>query len=262
MKKVVLLTGATGAIGSAIAEGIASQDDYKLVILCRNERKAQGIIEKLKGKNKNTDLSYQLADLAEYSQIKKLRAKWQGPLHVLINNAAQTPHKRMESKEGLELQFATNIMAYFWLTEEFTDLLKENTPSRIVNVASYWAGDLDTNDLQFQSRSYDNNIAYRQAKQANRMLTVAFAERLQPFGISVNACHPGDVNSALSRSLGFGGYQSPQEGAQTPIWLATQMTNSAKTGKYFSNKEEQNCEFSKDRQAIETLYEICKSRAV
>ena len=50
MKKVVLLTGATGAIGSAIAEGIASQDDYKLVILCRNQSKAQGFIKKIKDK--------------------------------------------------------------------------------------------------------------------------------------------------------------------------------------------------------------------
>ncbi len=262
MKKVVLLTGATGAIGSAIAEGIASQDGYELVILCRNETKAQGLIKKLKGKNKNIDLSYKLADLAEYSQIRKLRAEWQGPLHVLINNAAQAPPMRIESKEGLELQFATNIMSYFWLTEEFTDLLKENVPSGIVNVASYWAGNLELNDLQFQRRSYDNNTAYKQAKQANRMLSVAFAERLKPFGISVNACHPGDVNSALSRSLGFGGYQSPQEGAQTPIWLATQTTGTAKTGKYFSNKKEQICEFSKNRKEIEALYETCKSYGI
>ena len=261
MKKVVLVSGATGAIGSAIAEGLALEKGYEVVILSRNESKAQRYIEKLKARNKNIDLSYRIADLAEYSQIKRLRAEWKGPLHVLINNAAQTPSRRSESREGLELQFATNIMAYFWLTEEFTDLLKENAPSRVINVASYWAGNLDINDLQFQRRRYDNNTAYRQAKQANRMLTVAFAERLQAFGISVNACHPGDVNSALSRSLGFGGFQSPQEGAQTPIWLAAQMANNTKTGKYFSNKEEQDCEFSKDRKAIEALYKVCKSYA-
>jgi NAD(P)-dependent dehydrogenase (short-subunit alcohol dehydrogenase family) len=52
-------------------------------------------------------------------------------------------------------------------------------------------------------------MAYWHSKQANRLLTVAFAARLQPYGVKVNACHPGDANSRLSNDLGFGGQTTP-----------------------------------------------------
>ncbi len=53
------------------------------------------------------------------------------------------------------------------------------------------------------------------------MLTVACASRLKSYGVTVNACHPGDVNSRLSNDLGLGGQTTPDEGADTPVWLAT-----------------------------------------
>jgi NAD(P)-dependent dehydrogenase (short-subunit alcohol dehydrogenase family) len=90
-----------------------------------------------------------------------------------------------------------------------------------VNVASYWAGGLDLGDLEFKRRPYDNDQAYRQSKQADRMLSVAFAERLREHRVWVNACHPGDVRSRLSANLGFGGHETPEQGAATPVWLAT-----------------------------------------
>jgi retinol dehydrogenase-13 len=145
----------------------------------------------------------------------KMADRWQGPVHVLVNNAAVTPGRRQLTPEGIELQFATNVLGYFWMIEAFTEQLKQSSPARIINVASYWAGGLDIHDLEFKHRPYDNNAAYRQSKQADRMLTVAFARRLRPFGITVNACHPGDVNSTLSNNLGFGGHESPDEGAST-----------------------------------------------
>jgi NAD(P)-dependent dehydrogenase (short-subunit alcohol dehydrogenase family) len=89
------------------------------------------------------------------------------------------------------------------------------------------------------------------------MLTVAFAERLKAAGISVNACHPGDVNSQLSNDLGFGGHESPEQGARTPVWLATHDIGIEKTGKYFSHQREERCRFGEDLEAVERLYEIC-----
>ena len=128
----------------------------------------------------------------------------------------------------------------------------------MVNVASYWAGGLDLHDLEFKRRAYHNDAAYRQSKQANRMLTVAFAERLAPEGVTVNACHPGDVNSLLSNNLGFGGHQSPDEGAETPVWLATSAVGEGITGRYFEQKREVACRFGQDRGAVEALYAACE----
>jgi NAD(P)-dependent dehydrogenase (short-subunit alcohol dehydrogenase family) len=149
------------------------------------------------------------------------------------------------------------VLSYFWLTQLFTERLKESAPARVINVASYWAGDLDLSDLEFKRRRYSNGTAYRQSKQANRMLTVAFAERLKPFGITVNACHPGDVNSRLSNDLGFGGSTSPDDGADTPVWLATDLIGQRETGKYFDQRHAVRCPFGEDTAAVEALYAAC-----
>ena len=89
------------------------------------------------------------------------------------------------------------------------------------------------------------------------MLTVAFAERFDSRGISVNSCHPGDVNSKLSTDLGFGGSESPAQGAKTPVWLATDPIGIESTGKYFAHLREESCRFGENHQAIEQLFQKC-----
>ena len=181
------------------------------------------------------------------------------PVHALINNAAVTPRRREETPEGIELQFATNVLGYFWMINAFTDHLARSAPARVVNVASYWAGGLDLADLEFNSRRYDNDTSYRQSKQADRMLSVAFAERLGDSGVTVNACHPGDVVSTLSRNLGFGGHETPDQAASTPVWLVTEAIGAQVTGKYFERQREVSCRFGADRRAVEALYRACEN---
>lgn len=255
--RVALVTGASGAIGKAIARGIAGTPGYEVVLLCRNEMKARQACQEIIQVTGNGAVRYEVADVSRRWSIQELAKRWQGPLHVLVNNAAVTPRRREETPEGIELQFATNVLGYFWMIQAFTDHLKRSAPARVVNVASQWAGDLDLNDLEFRRRRYTNGEAYRQSKQANRMLSVAFAERLKPYGVSVNVCHPGNVNSALSNNLGFGGSQTPDEGARTPVWLAVGPTGQKVTGRYFDRMQEVRCPFAEDRKAIVALYEAC-----
>lgn len=197
--------------------------------------------------------------MSKQSDIRSLAERWTGPLHVLINNAACTPRSGQESSEGIELQFATNVLGYFRLIDAFTDTLKASAPARVVNVASYWAGGLDLNDLEFKRRRYDNDQAYRQSKQADRMLSAALSEQLQPHRITVNACHPGDVNSKLSNDLGFGGHETQDQGAATPVWLATDPVIQQSSGRYFEHKREVVCNFSSNKKAVEALYRACTS---
>ncbi|MCB9057516.1 MAG: SDR family NAD(P)-dependent oxidoreductase [Calditrichae bacterium] len=257
--KTALVTGATGAIGKSIARQLAEHGDFKVVLTARDEKKAQKVTEEIIRQTGNKNVRYVMVDLSLKSAIRDFVKSWKDPLHVLINNAAVTPRQRLESAEGIELQFATNVLAYLWLTNELLEFLKQGAPTRVVNVASYYAGNLDLNDLEFKKRRYDNNSAYRQSKQANRMLTVAQAEKLKSFNITVNSCHPGDVNSQLSNNLGFGGSTPPDKGAETPVWLATNPAQEGVTGKFFSHKREADCQFSQDKAAIEKLYEICES---
>ncbi|MCB9089632.1 MAG: SDR family NAD(P)-dependent oxidoreductase [Calditrichae bacterium] len=256
--RIVIVTGANGAIGEAITRQIAALPGYRVVMVCRNEAKARAAAERIRAATGNQAVSYRIADLSRKSEIDTLASGWEGPLEVLINNASTTPRARRETPEGIEMQFATNVLGYLWMSEAFTPHLRKAAPARIVNVASYWAGGLDLDDLEFKRRRYDNDSAYRQSKQAERMLTVALAERLAADGIVVNSCHPGDVNSQLSNDLGFGGSQSPDQGARTPVWLASSAPGGRLSGKYFADLREAPCRFGKDREGVEALYRICK----
>jgi NAD(P)-dependent dehydrogenase (short-subunit alcohol dehydrogenase family) len=257
-RRVCAVTGASGAIGQAIARQLASLHDHEVVLLCRDRDKATRCTEEIARRTGNKRVRYELADLSRRSAIEALTERWEGPLDVLINNAAITPRRRLCTPEGIELQFATNVLGYFWMIEAFTPKLGEGSDARVINVASYWAGGLDLHDLEFIRRRYDNDAAYRQSKQADRMLTAAFARRLQPHGITVNACHPGDVNSTLSNNLGFGGHESPDAGAKTPVWLANSEAGYRVTGRYFERQREVNCPFVRDSEAVEALYAACQ----
>jgi len=253
--KTALVTGATGAIGEAIALGIARRSDYILVLACRDPRKGETVARRIRETSENDEVHVEEVDVGLRASIEALRARWRGGLDVLVNNAAIAPRLREVTEEGIERQLAVNVLGYTRMIDRFADVLERSPAPRVVNVASYWAGDLDIDDLQFVRRRYDNDTAYRQSKQANRMLTVTDAERLASRRILVNSCHPGDVNSALSNALGFGGSQSADEGAETPLWLALEVNDH--TGQYFANRKEQVCEFSKNRRAIAALAARC-----
>ena len=257
-KQTAIVTGATGAIGAAIARLILSQGDHHVIMVVRDEEKARRVKEQIIRESGMDDISVVKADLSRKKEVYELSSSIEGAVHVLVNNAACTPKRREETPEGIEMQWATNVLGYFWMMKAFAQHLKAGAPSRIVNVASYWAGDLDLSDPEFRTRRYHNDTAYRQSKQADRMLTVGFAERLRPYQITVNACHPGDVNSKLSNNLGYGGYETPDQGARTPAWLATSGDVEGITGKYFADRQESLCEFSADGEAITALMELCE----
>ena len=255
--RVAMITGANGAIGKAVAQGIAETGDFEVILACRDEARAQRAVRDVTRATGNQHVRYELVDVSRQASIQSLADRWQRPLHVLVNNAGATPRRREETPEGIEVQFATNVLGYFWMIQAFTGHLRRSAPARVINVASYWTGDLDLDDLEFEARRYDNGRAYRQSKQANRMLTVAFAQRLKADNITVNACHPGDVNSKLSNDLGFGGSDSPEAAARTPVWLATDPAGQEYTGKYFDNLRPVRDRFAEDQAAIERLFQAC-----
>jgi NAD(P)-dependent dehydrogenase (short-subunit alcohol dehydrogenase family) len=261
--RIALITGANGAIGQAIARQMATLPQYELVLVGSNEQRMAAITETVQAATGNRRVRYELADLSRQADILALARGWQGPLHVLVNNAAASPRRRQETPEGIEVQWATNVLGYFWLIRAFRDRLAASAPARVVNVASYYAGDLDLTDVEFRQRPYDNRRAYRQSKQANRMLTAAFAPRLAPDNVVVNACHPGDVNSKLGNDLGFGGHEPAEAGARTPVWLATHPDAATVSGQYFAqyfaNERAVPDPFVKDETAVESLYQLCLS---
>lgn len=254
--RTAILTGAYGAIGKAIAEGLA-KTRLQLVLVGRDESKLMELEEELYNSTGNEFISHRAVDLSDKNAVETFANSWKGPLHLLVNNAATTPRDRQQTSSGIEMQFATNVLGYFWMMEFFYPYMLNQEDARIVNVASYWAGNLDINDLEFKKRPYDNDIAYRQSKQADRMLTAAFARKLAPENIAVLAAHPGDVRSKVSRNLGYGGSDSPEKGAETPLYCATDPALRGVTGKYFEHMEETFDPFVARQEAVKRLYEVC-----
>lgn len=258
-RKTAIITGSTGAIGKAIVRKVLITGEYRVIMVARDEAKVSAMARELVRVTGIASLQVEIADLSRKRSIEEMASRVTGPVHLLVNDAAHSPRARQETPEGIERQWATNVLGYYWMIEAFLPYLKAGTPSRIVNVASYWAGGLNLDDPEFRHRHYDNDTAYRQSKQANRMMTAAFATLLAPFQISVNACHPGDVNSKLSNDLGFGGHETPDQGADTPVWLALSPDAKGITGKYFERRRVEPCGFMNDQAGIQRLMEICST---
>lgn len=257
-RTIALVTGATGVIGEEIARELAATPGFAVVLVARDENRARATVDRISRASRNGNVRYLLADLSRRRPIQALATAWRGPLDVLVNAAAVAPRTRRTTSEGIELTLATNVLGYLWMADAFAPYLAEAGSARIVNVASNWAGDLDLDDLEFKRRPYDNNAAYRQSKQANRMLTVAQAARLSDDGISVNACHPGNPLSGLTNDLGTGGYQSPADAARTPVMLARGEIGASISGRYFDHGREARCQFAGDRAGVERLDAICR----
>ncbi len=251
----IIVTGATGAIGKAICFGLLENPFIRVWALGRSFSKGELLLKEASEKKFESRIVFQSLDLSCKKEIRNFAEKFSEPVDVIINNAAQSPKTRTQTADKIETQWATNVLGYYWMTEFFSSKFRSPNCGRIINVASYWAGDLDLKDVEFKKRKYDNNSAYRQAKQADRMLTVALAEKYQG-KISINSCHPGDVASKLSFDLGYGGSQTAEQGARTPIWLATGEEGLSHSGKYFANCRQAACEFSGDKKSIQSLFEL------
>ena len=224
-------------------------------MVIRDEPKGVRARDEIFNATRNSNVDFEVVDLSDKAEIFRFAKNLETPVNVLVNNAATTPRQRIESLEAIELQWATNVLGYYWMISAFSNHLQNAKTARVVNVASYWAGGMDLNDPEFKHRRYHNDTAYRQSKQADRMISAAFAEKLD--GIAVNACHPGDVNSNLSNDLGFGGHESPDEGARTPVLLATKEVGIENTGKYYEHGRETSCQFSKNTNDIKQLMQLC-----
>jgi len=259
--KVVMVTGATGVIGTAICHKLAELQLH-VIAVGRSKEKCENLVEEIKRKTNNSNVEYNVVDLSSFVSIKEFAENYKKSgkkLNVLINNAAIVPHSKQLSPDGLELQFAVNVMSYHWMIREFAEILKNSAPARVVNVASNYAGDLDLKDLQFETRQYDKNTVYRQSKQANRMLSAAHAALLTKDLISVNACHPGVVNSGVLGGLGFNGWQTADDGAETPVLVATGEDGGKVTGQFFNSKKHAADKFTSNTEDVEALYQYCEA---
>ncbi len=274
--KTVLITGATNGIGKVTALEIAKMG-ARVVIVGRNASKTQAVANEIKAASKNDAVDILIGDLSVMADVRRVadefKRKYQR-LDVLVNNAGAYFTSRQETVDGYEMTFALNHLNYFLLTDLLLDTLKASAPSRIVNVSSdaHRGMSLNFDDLQHkQAYGTAGWPAYGESKLANILFTYELAQRLAGTGVTANVLHPGFVatgfghNSSKIMGLVMGVVQrffalTPEQGAETMIYLATSPEVEGITGKYFDkSKAVQSSSQSYDKDAAHRLWEISES---
>ncbi len=252
--KVVVLTGGTSGIGEAAATKLASMG-ARLVLVARDASRAEATLKRLQkvspGIAQATAVhTAHLADLslaAETRRVAREIAAAESRIDVLINNAGLISAKRQVTAEGYELTLATNHLAYFVLTHGLLPRLLDSAPARIVNTASevHRGAKLDFSDLQSE-RGYSGFVAYAKSKLANVLFANELARRLSGSGVTASSLHPGAVASRFGiPRAGEGGDPSsarflsahgisPEEGAETIVYLASSPDAAQASGQYFN----------------------------
>ena len=258
--KTVLVTGATDGIGEETAHQLAEMN-ARVLIHGRDRDKAQAVRQKIIQETGNDQVEVILADLAVMADVRALAADVKeraNHLDVLINNAGVYMEEKVITSDGFELTFAVNHLAPFLLTNLLLDLLKQSTPARIITVSSSAHGSarLDLENLNAEKKFHGWG-AYCVSKLGNLLFAFALARRLNGTGVVSNALHPGTINTKmLQKAWGMLG-RPVEEGAATPVYLASAPELRDVTGEYFIKQEiARPSEQSRDRALQEKFSEI------
>ena len=249
--KTILITGGTSGIGKAAAVALAAMG-ANVVIVGRNQERGKATVEEIRARSHNESVELMLADLSVKAEVRGLAEEFQerhDRLDVLANNAGLLQSKRTETPDGIETTLAINHLAPFLLTKLLLGRLEKSAPSRVITVSSEaqrW-GTMNFEDMQSR-RKYRGFPVYGMTKLANIMFTYELAERLNGSGVTANCLHPGPVGTNFGQNnrgpmaLFFRTFKpfmrSPEQGADTLIWLASSSEVEGISGKYFSDRKE------------------------
>jgi NAD(P)-dependent dehydrogenase (short-subunit alcohol dehydrogenase family) len=242
-----IVTGAATGIGLETARALAAAG-AEVTIAVRDadagEAARAGIVES----TGNDRVLVGEVDLADLTSVARFVRLWDGPLHMLVNNAgvmAGPSQPELRTRMGWELQFATNHMGHFALATGLHWALTAVDGARVVSVSSdaHRRAPVDFDDTHFLTRPYDRSAAYAQSRTANVLFAVEAARRWADDGIAVNAVNPGAIRTALLQHADSGrtaerAWKTPEQGAATSVLMAASPWVSGVTGRYFEDNNE------------------------
>ncbi|KJK33203.1 oxidoreductase [Lentzea aerocolonigenes] len=248
-----VVTGGASGIGVETVRALAAAG-AEVTIAARNVEAGRQVASELSASTGNKQIFVAPLELTSQDSVKAFVASWDGPLHLLINNAGVMATPLTRTPEGWELQFATNHFGHFTLTLGLFDSLRAEG-ARVVNVSSagHLASPVVFEDIHFERREYDRWQAYGQSKTANVLFGVEAGQRWASEGITMNALMPGGILTALQRhitpeqlqeriKLRGGGkplqLKTPEQGAATTLVLAVSPLVEGRSGLYFEDCNE------------------------
>jgi NAD(P)-dependent dehydrogenase (short-subunit alcohol dehydrogenase family) len=247
--KRAIVTGGASGIGVETARALADAGAH-VTLAVRDTAAGDRVAAEIGGRVDVAPL-----DLSSPASIAAFVAAWDGPLHILVNNAGVMAIQELTlSPTGHEMQFATNHLGHFALATGLRGALAAAGGARIVSVSS--SGHLRSpvifDDVDYAFREYDPFGAYGQSKTANVLFAVEASTRWAEDGITANALMPGGILTALQRHLdpNYGKeaeerfrkagsrLKSPEQGAATSTLLAASPLLDGVGGRYFEDCNE------------------------
>ena len=255
--RTYIVTGGNSGIGFETVRHLARQGAH-VILACRRVTEGEKAKSLILSEGVRGSIEVRELDLSRLDSVRKCaktilesHPKIQG----LVNNAGIMNPPHGKTQDGFDLQFGTNHLGHFLLTELLIPTLKISTPARIVNVSSCFhdramgrEGRIDFDDLNFERKKYDGWEAYAQSKLANLLHAKHLATRLSGTGITVAIVHPGWVrsnlikhsmplwlqNTVLRPVLKLAGMIEPWEGAQSTLYALLSPDVPAQSGAYYS----------------------------
>jgi NAD(P)-dependent dehydrogenase (short-subunit alcohol dehydrogenase family) len=247
--KRAIVTGGASGIGAETAHTLASAG-AAVTLAVRNLEAGEKVAAEIRDSTGNRSVNVGHIELADRASVTRFASEWDGPLHILVNNAGIMALPEIHrTPEGWELQFATNHLGHFGLALGLHEALAAAGNSRIVSLSSnaHRLSPIHFDDIQFERRQYTDWLAYGQSKTANVLFAVEAAKRWAGDGITANAVMPGGIRTALQRHQTsdaaqeiFDNYdwKTLEQGAATSVLVAASPLLDGVTGRYFEDNNE------------------------
>ena len=221
-QRTALVTGANRGIGLAIAHGLAARGGIRVLVAARRLADARVAAEAIGGEPVELDLADPVVAETAATQIEATH----GAVDILVNNAAVlvSGDGQQVTTEDLVRSLAVNTVAPFALIRALGPGMRARGWGRIVNLSSGWGA---------FAEGMAGPVAYATSKAALNALTCASAQSLGPT-VKVNAVCPGWVQTRMG---GSAAPRSPEQGAETPIWLAT-LPDNGPTGGFYRDRQQ------------------------
>lgn len=248
-----IVTGGASGIGIETARALAGAG-AEVTLAVRNLPAGERTAEDITATTGNKQVYVAPLELADRTSVAALVTAWEGPLHILVNNAGVMAPPLTRTAEGWELQFATNHLGHFGLATGLHRALAEAGGARVVSVSSsaHQRSPVVFEDLDFERREYTPWEGYGQSKTANVLFAVEASKRWADDGITVNALHPGGIRTALQRYVteeelnrlraqagpDAPAWKTPEQGAATSVLLAASPLLDGVGGRYFEDCNE------------------------
>jgi NAD(P)-dependent dehydrogenase (short-subunit alcohol dehydrogenase family) len=244
--KTVVITGATSGIGQIASEQLAAMG-ARIVFVARDPSRGEATLARLRERSPGIDHRAHYADLSRLADMKRVALEISSSeprIDVLMNNAGAMFGSLLTTEDNLEMTFALNHMSYFVMTYLLRERLIATPGARIVNTSSeaHRNAKVDYGDLQMKAR-FGMFRNYCLSKLYNILFTRELPRQWRDAGIVVNALHPGFVATRFgdetsgAAAAGFRFLKrfaiSPEDGAQTMVFLASSPQAAETSGEYF-----------------------------